>query len=169
MSHDDIPSFAIIRDLFDFFDIRKDGVVDLHEWMQTFKILEEYTYLPQKSAPKITFHTVTPAIFSTNTLHLTKWGQSPEYEAILRFIGKNRKVIIETLVELQKQNVPLTFERVKTLLGDMLLKANLNVPDKNWPLLLKFAEKDGAIDFRFMMEVFKERLDIILSHPKEKI
>jgi hypothetical protein len=76
---------------------------------------------------------------------------------------------METLGGLQAQKVVLTFEKVKEVLGDLLTKASLTVPEKNWPLLLKFAEKDGAIDYKFMMEVFKERLDIILSHPKDKL
>ncbi len=29
--------FSMIKELFDFIDCRQDGVVDIHEWMQTFK------------------------------------------------------------------------------------------------------------------------------------
>ena len=28
-----IPSFTIIKDLFDFVDVRRDGIIDLNEWM----------------------------------------------------------------------------------------------------------------------------------------
>ena len=31
-----VSSYYIIKDLFEFIDIRKDGVIDLFEWMQTF-------------------------------------------------------------------------------------------------------------------------------------
>ena len=30
----------ILKDLFDFIDLRKDGYIDIHEWMQTFQIPE---------------------------------------------------------------------------------------------------------------------------------
>jgi hypothetical protein len=30
------PTYPVIKDLFDTIDIRKDGVIDLHEWQQTF-------------------------------------------------------------------------------------------------------------------------------------
>lgn len=31
------PAFNVIKDLFEHIDIRKDGVLDLHEWLNTFK------------------------------------------------------------------------------------------------------------------------------------
>ena len=40
ISGEEPPSFSIIKDLFDFIDIRKDGIIDLNEWMQTFKMIE---------------------------------------------------------------------------------------------------------------------------------
>lgn len=40
LSSEEEPSFSTMKDLFDFIDIRKDGVVDLHEWMQTFRKID---------------------------------------------------------------------------------------------------------------------------------
>ena len=34
------PAFDIIKDLFEFIDLRKDGFLDIHEWMQTFRNLQ---------------------------------------------------------------------------------------------------------------------------------
>ena len=34
-------SFGVVRDLFEFIDIRKDGLLDIHEWMQTFRAVEK--------------------------------------------------------------------------------------------------------------------------------
>jgi len=34
------PGFSIIKDIFDFIDIRRDGIIDMNEWMQTFKSVE---------------------------------------------------------------------------------------------------------------------------------
>ena len=33
LSSTPVPSFAIIKDLFDFIDVRRDGIIDLNEWM----------------------------------------------------------------------------------------------------------------------------------------
>jgi len=39
LSGDKAPSYPVIKDLFDGIDIRKDGVIDLHEWQQTFGVV----------------------------------------------------------------------------------------------------------------------------------
>lgn len=31
-----VPTYQVLKDLFDSIDIRKDGVIDKHEWNQTF-------------------------------------------------------------------------------------------------------------------------------------
>ena len=40
-SKEEMPSFVIIKDLFDYIDMRKDGAIDIHEWMQSFRKIEE--------------------------------------------------------------------------------------------------------------------------------
>ena len=31
-----MPNFPVIKDLFEFIDMRKDNVIDIDEWLQTF-------------------------------------------------------------------------------------------------------------------------------------
>ncbi len=40
LARDPVPGFSIIKDIFDFIDIRRDGIIDMNEWMQTFKGVE---------------------------------------------------------------------------------------------------------------------------------
>ena len=37
MANQTLPSFQIIKDIFQTIDIRKDGFIDMVEWTQTFK------------------------------------------------------------------------------------------------------------------------------------
>lgn len=37
MANEPLPSFVLLKDLFQTIDIRKDGIIDLNEWTQTFK------------------------------------------------------------------------------------------------------------------------------------
>ena len=39
-NNEEVPTYPIIKDLFDTIDIRKDGVLDQHEWNQTFKVIQ---------------------------------------------------------------------------------------------------------------------------------
>lgn len=48
----------------------------------------------------------------------------------------------------------------------MLRLQGIRVIPNGWSMLLNFAEKDGLIDYKFMLDIFKERIKIIDSHPK---
>eukprot|EP01017_Pseudomicrothorax_dubius_P016561 TRINITY_DN18781_c0_g2_i1.p1 TRINITY_DN18781_c0_g2~~TRINITY_DN18781_c0_g2_i1.p1 ORF type:complete len:182 (+),score=49.51 TRINITY_DN18781_c0_g2_i1:58-603(+) len=81
ISHEELPSYAIIKDLFDFFDIRKDGLIDMTEWIQTFKLIEE--------DPNIDVN-IKGKLLRTRDLQVTpspkpktEWMRSPEYELSL--------------------------------------------------------------------------------------
>jgi len=37
--HEKLPAVSIIRDLYEFIDIKNDGVIDINEWTQTFNQL----------------------------------------------------------------------------------------------------------------------------------
>lgn len=47
----------------------------------------------------------------------------------------------------------------------MLRNSGVTVREDGWPVLLKFAEKDGIIDYKFLLEVYKERIKRIDTHP----
>jgi hypothetical protein len=40
LAREESPSFPIIRDLFDYIDLRRDGIIDMNEWMQSFRLIE---------------------------------------------------------------------------------------------------------------------------------
>lgn len=46
-----MPPYSIIKDLFDFFDKSRDGVIDLAEWMDVFA---QYPYQAIITVPKNT-------------------------------------------------------------------------------------------------------------------
>lgn len=37
MAKEKTPTYLVIKDMFDTIDIRKDGIIDLHEWQQSFE------------------------------------------------------------------------------------------------------------------------------------
>ena len=72
-----MPTYPIIKDLFDTIDVRKDGMLDLHEWQQTFGRVEQ-------GNSRISF----------KTTELSMWENSREFERIGFLMAKNRKVLV---------------------------------------------------------------------------
>ena len=48
----------------------------------------------------------------------------------------------------------------------MLRNMGLNVKEEFWPFMLKFAEKDHEIDYKFMLDVYKDRIKRIDIQPR---
>jgi hypothetical protein len=76
VAHENCPTYLVVKDMFDSIDIRKDGVLDLHEWQQTFgRVADD------------------PTKTQTYTSPLTAWENSKEFEKIGSQIAKNRKLL----------------------------------------------------------------------------
>jgi Ca2+-binding EF-hand superfamily protein len=35
-----IPNFALLKNAFEFIDLRKDGIIDMNEWIKAFSMTE---------------------------------------------------------------------------------------------------------------------------------
>jgi hypothetical protein len=90
----------------------------------------------------------------------------PEYDKIVAVIARNRKFLLEEFGKVNKRGIRITFEIAKKVVGAMLRSNGFSFQDKFWPLLLKFAEKEGTIDYKFMLDVYKERVSKTNTHPK---
>lgn len=51
----------------------------------------------------------------------------------------------------------------------MLEYSKLKVEDKNYNFLIKFAEKEGIVDFRLLLSTLRDRNNKALSAPKAKL
>ena len=98
------PTYPVVKDLFDTIDIRKDGMIDMHEWQQTFGRVEQ-------GASKISFKT-TP---------LNMWENSREFARIGTLLAKSRKLLLEKFrAGLPAGSTLFTFEQGKTVLDEWL-------------------------------------------------
>lgn len=156
------PSYAIIKDLFDLIDIRKDGHIDLSEWLQTFKqagpgpvTVGKVTSVDQKAQDK-------------TSAALIEWENSKEFERIMMSVGKNRKLLQTQFSEMKARNVDHTFERVKEILADVLSREGITLTTGQWNQMLKFAEREGIINTKILLDVYKDRLTQLQTHPGTK-
>lgn len=96
----------------------------------------------------------------------SKWETTKQYDQIVKTISRNRKFLTETFAALEKREKRISFEKAKEVISELLRSVGLYVPEEFWPYLLKFAQREGAIDYKFMLEVYKERINRVDSHPK---
>ena len=81
---------------------------------------------------------------------------SKEFDHIMHIIGRNRKYLMKIFGEIGKTK-NITYDVVKDVLSQILRSTGVNLENDHFPLLIKFAERDGIVDYKFMLEVYKER------------
>jgi hypothetical protein len=113
------PTYAIIKDLFDTIDIKKDGVIDLNEWEQTFGgITEGSKSLTIRATP------------------LSAWENSREAKAIGSLIARNRK-LLKTQLDSRGQGSTMDFQAAKDLMSNLLQQNFPGVDDEKLKVLLR--------------------------------
>lgn len=95
-----------------------------------------------------------------------KWETTKQYDQIIKAISRNRKYLTETFTAIEKKELIVSFEKAKEVISQLLRSQGLYVPEEFWPYLLKFAQKAGSLDYKFMLDVYKERINRVDSHPK---
>jgi len=158
ISNTPAPSYAVIKDLFDAVDIKKDGNIDKAEWNQTFNSITG-------GDPKS----------SIVTTPLSAWDNSKESNKVGEVMNKHRKALLSKFKEQSTRLAPdgkaqvVNFKQAKEALDELIyaeftsknmpisdgkLKMVLNccaVPDPNKSL------KEPLFDFSKMMDLFKKR------------
>nr|QBH22546.1 EF hand family protein [Philasterides dicentrarchi] len=242
LSNEDVPPYSIIKDMFEYIDKRRDGIIDMTEWMDVFqsfeykpkatvfksKVNKNYNFLKRPNSsqgpsrrlpymgmgggPLSTKHSEKSntlnkssenfmslrqlsmksgqkrpctAINNRNqnflltrefkmvspqekyeSMRLGQWESSKEFDKILTAIGRNRKFLLDIFQSYQNMKKPITYQMAKAVIEQMLRNGGIEVKDDGWPVLLKFAEKDGIIDYKFLLDVYKERIKAIDTHPR---
>ncbi len=103
LAGEQVPNYAILKDLFDTIDIRKDGIIDLNEWQQTFGLVAE-------GSSKLTIR-ATP---------LGTWENSREYKSIGTVICKNRRLLKEKFEKAANGAQDINFAQAKGVMIELL-------------------------------------------------
>ncbi len=103
MAQERAPAYSIIKDLFDTIDIRKDGIIDLNEWQQTFGGVEG-------GDNKLT---IKPTALSS-------WENTREFKAIGNLICRNRKVLKDKFDKVAAGGTDLSFAQIKGVMIELL-------------------------------------------------
>ena len=144
---DKVPAYPVIKDLFDTIDIRKDGIIDLSEWQQTFGfVLEGNNKLTIKATS------------------LAQWESTREYAKMCTLIARNRKLLREQFENGNQGSSSLvTYEQAKSILEGLLVPHFHNsVTDDKIRVILKVAEVNegtvtSKINYSRLLEIYKGR------------
>lgn len=122
------PTYPVIKDIFDTIDVRKDGILDLNEWQQTFGLVTEgNNKLSIKPTP------------------LTQWENTREFGLMGQLIAKNRKLLKEQFELICKNgSTIIDFDQGKQVIGEFIQQHFKGVGDDKIRVLLKVAEVIGA-------------------------
>jgi hypothetical protein len=139
----------VIKDLFDIIDIRKDGIIDVNEWQQTFGYVNE-------GNSKLTL----------KSNHMAIWENSREYQRIGTVIAKNRKLLKAQLDNIcTSEESVASYEELKMVLGNLLRGQFGNIEDDKMKAIVKVGEilkaSEGSIGNRYdyvrILSVYKDR------------
>mmetsp|Transcript_27355 Transcript_27355/g.49237 ORF Transcript_27355/g.49237 Transcript_27355/m.49237 type:complete len:905 (+) Transcript_27355:55-2769(+) len=123
-----------LRGLFNLIDIRQDGIIDMREWLNTFRM-------------------------SSNDM----WEDSKQYEEVSKHIAKHRKLLLKMFEE-KSVDGHILASVAKDLLAPVLEVYRLK--EEHWRRLLAVAERQGAIDYRLFLDIYKDRAVGAQMHPK---
>ncbi len=99
-------------------------------------------------------------------INFAAWEISLNYENVIKAIGRNRKTIDIKLSALEKLGIPIDFGKAKEVIAEVLSASGIRVQEEHWPLLLKFAEKEGLIDYKFLLEIYRGRVETMVKAPR---
>lgn len=110
LSGSEVPNYLVIRDLFDSIDSKKDQLIDLQEWNETFNKLES-------SDPRLALKTTPLALYHN----------SFEAKQILQCMHRNRKLLLERFKKFSTHSDHngeakyITFEQAKKALEPLII------------------------------------------------
>ena len=149
------PSYAVLKYVYDYIDIRKDGIIDLNEWNKIFAGAESKL-------------DISPAEVLPRQMNiLRKWETSDDIIEIYKIISKNRKLIKDKvkLFTIEPNCMLIRANDMIYVLKDVLNKIKLS--QTQWKMIVSIGDKDksGIIDFNTFISVVDTSARMVASHP----
>ena len=150
-----VPNYNIMKYIYDYIDIRKDGIIDLNEWNKIFAQSEGSLDI-NANKDKL------------NTLRM--WETSNEIIYVYKLISKNKKIIIEnakkfSVTGFNNGSLFVLNNNMINVLKHVLLNVNLSYTQWNMIVSLGDRDKSGFIDVNTFIKVIDANVKVANSHP----
>ena len=142
-----------MKAIYDFIDVRKDGVIDFNEWNKVFAITESNL----------------DVIKGQGNQCIREWEGSEELADIYKLISKNKK-IIESKVKLYNiktsSNMLIQENNLINILIHVLGRIRLSYPQWKMIVSLGDTERRGIIDYNAFIRAIDSYAKMWRSHPR---
>ena len=151
----DGPSYAVLKYVYDYIDIRKDGIIDINEWNKIFAGAE--------GKLDLTADEVIPSQLRI----LRQWETSNYIIEIYKLIAKSRKLIKDKvkIFSIEPNSLLIKANDMIYVLKSILNKVRLS--QTQWKMIVSIGDKDksGIIDFNKFISVVETTAKMDTSHP----
>ena len=148
-----VPSYSVMKYVYDYIDVRKDGIIDLNEWNKIFA----------KAEGKLDITEVKPSQLNI----LREWETSNDIIEIYKLISKNRKLIKDKvkLFTLNNESMLIKADNMIEVLKSVLNKIRLS--QTQWKMIVSIGDKDksGVVNFNTFLSVVETTSKMATSHP----
>ena len=150
------PTYPVLKYIYDFIDVRKDGVIDLNEWSKVFATSEGKLDYEQAKPEKMKI--------------LREWETSKEIIEIYKLIARNKRLIRDKvkLFTVGSNVMLINASNLIDILKNVLGKLRLSLTQ--WKMIVSLGDKDksGLIDFDAFIKIVEATSKMEKSHPVKK-
>ena len=145
------PPYSLIKSMYDYIDIRKDGIIDMNEWSKTFCDIEGRL-----------------DVENNKNNDLRKWEKSHNILEIYKVISKNEKIIREKVKENSISDIYTIIhaDNLIKILKEIFSKIHLS--HTQWRMIVSIGEEIGLglINFETFIKIVKMSSRISNSQMK---
>ena len=147
-----LPPYSILKAMYDYIDIRKDGVIDMNEWSKTFG----------------SFAGKLDLVSDKNNSNLRNWEMTNNVLDVYKLICKNSKIIKQKVKEssISGDCTIIQTDNMIQILKDVLPMVFLT--PTQWRMIVSLGEgyKIGLVDYNTFIKVIKLSSKISKSHMR---
>ena len=149
-------TYPVLKYIYDYIDVRKDGVIDLNEWSKVFATSEGKLDYEQAKPEKMKI--------------LREWETSKEIIEIYKLIARNKRLIRDKvrLFTVGSNVMLINANNLIDILKNILGKLRLS--QTQWKMIVSLGDKDksGLIDFDAFIKIVEATSKMERSHPVKK-
>ena len=139
-----LPSYPILKSIFDYIDYKKDGIISTEEWCHIFSNVNGYLDIDNLKNGNNVIRS------SYKNINLKEWENSSEIIQVFKLICKNRKLIREKfkLFSVDPSCLLIHTNDLINILKEILYSVNLT--NEQWKIIVNIGKKGKSefVDFK---------------------